>query len=199
MSNVTNMSYMFHCASSFNQDVSEWDVSNVTNMSYMFHCASSFNQDVSEWDVSNVTDIYYSSSFNQDVSNFRRQESGVEFSKLKVGDKVDCLDSSNRWAEAEIIKISKSTKQVLVSYLYWGNEWDEWVSDVSYNLAPLKTHTYYAGGPLEIGFRVEVLHDNVWREGFIMNKKGDKVSMQFIVVLLIDWYIFLCLSDQSVL
>ena len=123
----------------------------------------------------------------------------MEFSKLKVGDKVDCLDSSNRWAEAEIIKISKSTKQVLVSYLYWGNEWDEWVSDVSYNLAPLKTHTYYAGGPLEIGFRVEVLHDNVWREGFIMNKKGDKVSMQFIVVLLIDWYIFLCLSDQSVL
>ena len=74
VSNVTNMSYMFCRASSFNQDVSEWDVSNVTNMSYMFCCASSFNQDMSEWDVSNVTDMscmFYSAiSYDQDVSKW---------------------------------------------------------------------------------------------------------------------------------
>ena len=72
VSNVTDMSFMFYCSSSFNQDVSKWDVSNVTDMSDMFYCSSSFNQDVSEWDVSNVTNMsymfYYSSSFNQDVS-----------------------------------------------------------------------------------------------------------------------------------
>ena len=69
VSNVTDMSYLFYEASSFNQDVSEWDVSNVTDISRMFHSASSFNQDVSEWDVSNVTDMSYmfchASSFNQ--------------------------------------------------------------------------------------------------------------------------------------
>lgn len=49
------------------------------------------------------------------------------------------------------------------------------MSDFEYGIAPLKTHTYYAGGPLEKGFRVEVLHDGVWREGFVMETKGDKV------------------------
>ena len=46
--------YIFNGASSFYQNISEWDVSNVTNMSYMFYYSSSFNEDVSGWDVSNV-------------------------------------------------------------------------------------------------------------------------------------------------
>lgn len=35
-SNVTNMSYLFFNATSFDQDISGWNVSNVTNMPYMF-------------------------------------------------------------------------------------------------------------------------------------------------------------------
>ena len=49
-----NIFLMFFGASSFNSDLSNWDVSNVTNMSAMFKLASSFNQDLSEWNVSNV-------------------------------------------------------------------------------------------------------------------------------------------------
>ena len=57
LSGVTDMSYMFFGASSFNGDLSSWDVSKVTNMNRMFFGASSFNQTISSWDVSAVTDM----------------------------------------------------------------------------------------------------------------------------------------------
>jgi surface protein len=45
--------------STFNEDISNWDVSNVTNMSWMFYDAESFNQDINKWDVSNVKDMSF--------------------------------------------------------------------------------------------------------------------------------------------
>jgi surface protein len=74
VSNVTDVSGMFRGATAFNQDISSWDVSNVTDMGYMFAFASAFNQDISSWDVSNVTDMRYmfygTSSFNQDIGSW---------------------------------------------------------------------------------------------------------------------------------
>ena len=79
-SNITNMSGMFFQATSFNQDLSNWDVSNVTNMISMFRKARSFNQPLNNWDVSGVTNMsglnnmngvfYNASAFNQDLSNW---------------------------------------------------------------------------------------------------------------------------------
>ena len=39
---------------SFNQDLSDWNVSSVKDMEGMFNHAESFNQDISDWNVSSV-------------------------------------------------------------------------------------------------------------------------------------------------
>ena len=60
---------MFFFADSFNQDLSEWNVSSLTICDWMFRSAISFNQDISDWDMSNVTNLekmfYQAESFNQ--------------------------------------------------------------------------------------------------------------------------------------
>ena len=74
MSSVTDMSFMFFGAISFNQDIGSWNVSQVTNMSAMFTFANSFNQDIGSWDVSKVTDMFRmfngAEAFNQDIGGW---------------------------------------------------------------------------------------------------------------------------------
>ena len=73
-SGITNMGYMFYWDSSFNGDISSWDVRSVTNMGGLFAYATSFNGDLSNWDVSSVTNMYAmfyrSSSFNGNLSSW---------------------------------------------------------------------------------------------------------------------------------
>jgi surface protein len=73
-SRVTNMEGTFYNRSSFNEDISQWDVSRVTDMWRMFNEASQFNQGIAQWDVSNVTHMgsmfLGASQFNQDIGQW---------------------------------------------------------------------------------------------------------------------------------
>ena len=55
VSNVTTMEGMFEGAEKFNQDVSKWDTNKVKNMDKMFKNATEFNQDLSKWCVTSLT------------------------------------------------------------------------------------------------------------------------------------------------
>lgn len=71
---VTSLTSMFRNASTFNTDISHWNVSNVTTMASMFEDALSFNQDMSSWNVSSVIimDSMFrnTSAFNQSLGSW---------------------------------------------------------------------------------------------------------------------------------
>ena len=73
-SEITDISALL-CESSFNGDISNWNVSNVKYMNYVF-CGSEFtgeNGDISNWDVSNVEEMIHTfddSKFNGNISNW---------------------------------------------------------------------------------------------------------------------------------
>ena len=83
-SNITDLSFMFCGAHSFNQPVGNWDTSNVTDMSGMFMNAEAFNQPIGDWDTSKVSNMRFmlsrAKSFNQPVDGWNI--SNVEDSML---------------------------------------------------------------------------------------------------------------------
>ncbi len=74
MSNVESMDSMFRKASVFNQDIGDWDVGKVTDMSNVFVLTNAFNQDIGDWNVSAVTEMgfmfFHAKAFNQDIKEW---------------------------------------------------------------------------------------------------------------------------------
>ena len=102
---ITTLNFLFYKKSSFNQDISTWDVSNVTDMSLMFIGAEYFNQDISSWDVSNVTNMYetfYGTTFNQNISSW-------DVSKVKNmhGMFIDALTFNQDLSSWEVKSVKK--------------------------------------------------------------------------------------------
>ena len=108
ISNITNMTYLFGPIDNIenaNFDVSEWDVSNVTDMSYMFHDCKNFDCDLSSWDVSNVTDMQYmfkncyklkdNGLENWDVSNVKNMNGMFKDCKNIEGNGLENWDVKN--------------------------------------------------------------------------------------------------------
>ncbi|WP_416867652.1 MAG: FG-GAP-like repeat-containing protein [Imperialibacter sp.] len=106
-----SMDNMFKDATSFNQDLSSWDVSGVADMFFMFNNAASFNQDLSLWNVASVTSMANmftdASSFNQslgawDISNVTAMNGMLDNSGLSVANYDNTLIG---WAALPIANI----------------------------------------------------------------------------------------------
>jgi surface protein len=71
---MTDMSFLFFIAITFNENIISWDTSSVTDMRDMFLSAKAFNQPLNLWNVSSVTTMYQmftgADAFNQDISGW---------------------------------------------------------------------------------------------------------------------------------
>ena len=74
ISNITDIGWMFHYDSFFNQPLNNWNTSNVTKMDHIFHSCLTFNQPLNNWDTGNVTNMEFlfagAKNFNQNISNW---------------------------------------------------------------------------------------------------------------------------------
>ena len=111
--NITDTSKLFK-NTSFNEDISNWDVSNVINMNEMFYGASEFNQSLNSWRTSSV--LIFSSCFknankfnnsiNWDVSNAKyfnsMFENAVVFNKnIRNWNVSNALEFNNMFKNAD--------------------------------------------------------------------------------------------------
>jgi surface protein len=112
-SGITNMNRLFEDETTFNEDISSWDVSNVTDMQMMFDNYNSggnfvFNQDLSYWDTSNVTDM--SSMFrdcyvfNSDLSNWETVNVSVMWSMFEFA--LDFNSDISLWNVSNVTGMS---------------------------------------------------------------------------------------------
>ena len=106
--NVTNMSAMFYYAESFNQDLNDWDVSKVQTMNSLFAHALAFNGNISEWNVGNVVNMnsmfYRALSFNQNIGGWNVGKVGIMTSMFQAAEMFN--QDLNSWNVSNVADMS---------------------------------------------------------------------------------------------
>eukprot|EP01083_Nonionella_stella_P095196 267207_1 len=62
-------------------------------------------------------------------------------STYQIHTKCDCLDSTDKWCDAEIAEVDEEHQLIKIHYTGWDNRYDEWMNKDSYRIAPLHTTT----------------------------------------------------------
>jgi len=139
---VSNLSRMFYNCSSFNSNISGWDVSSVTDISEMFYGATSFDQDLSSWDFSSITlntgltDAFYNTALGVDnydallnnlnstatIPNNVDLDMGLNTKYSLVGNTSRVALSTKSWMITDGGIVSVNAKVVDASKTYGGSE-----------------------------------------------------------------------------
>ncbi len=118
VSNVTDMHGMFQNAHAFNQDIRDWDVSHVKDMSRMFRGANLFNQDIGDWNVSQVKDMsemfFGATAFNQDIGGWKVSQ--VIYMSYLLASADSFNQDLSRWTVSQVTQCNLAVCGLSTSY-----------------------------------------------------------------------------------
>ena len=154
---VTDTSYMFYKASSFNSEISAWDTSAVTSMAFMFTGTESMEQDISSWNVTavkNVSGMFTNSymcsegswpSFSQAAIGGEYTFSFLNDSHLGCTDNISDIMIIELWVNAGDV-LELPFKEYDGITVFWGdNTIDEYLTN------GYIAHTYSVTGYVQVG------------------------------------------------
>lgn len=77
------------------------------------------------------------------------------------------------------MKIDTRNKRIFVTFIYWDNTWDAWISESDNVIAVLHTYTYIEGGNLQLGQRIEALdRTNKWLHAFVIDISDEEEQVK---------------------
>jgi surface protein len=124
------MGIMFSEATSFNQDIGNWNTSNVINMNGMFYKATAFNQNIGNWNTSNVMSMdymfCYATSFNQDISNWNTSEVIYMYDMFNKATSFN--QNIGKWDIKNVIKMDNMFSGITISTLNYDALLNSWNS-----------------------------------------------------------------------
>ena len=107
----------------------------------------------------------------------KRDATGASRTKhgpYRAGQRVDVLDTVNKWAEADIVKVDPASRRIKVAYVGWSARWDEWLSWDDERVSPHHSQTYIAGARPRPGQRIEAKDDRgQWLEAEVLEVRDD--------------------------
>ena len=96
-----------------------------------------------------------------------------------MGEHVDCLDTINKWCNAEVREIDQANKRVFVHFTGFAAKYDEWI-ECSAEAGPLRIQKQWRRGmPFQLNNRVDVLDQmGKWLPGGIAAIETDEQGYQ---------------------
>ena len=126
---IEDMSQLFSNNTTFNQDISQWNVGSVKNMRLMFGNATAFNQDIGSWKTGTVTSMEQmfsgATSFNKDIGSWN--VSSVQNMRLMFGDATFFNQDIGDW---NVISVTNMRRMFINAVNFEGTNIGNWGNKV---------------------------------------------------------------------
>ena len=183
VSNVTNMFNMFNNAAVSELNLNNWDVSNVTNMGGMFYNTNISKLDLSNWDVSKVTNMigmFWNTNIPElNLSNWNVSKV-ISMSAMFTSSKISKLDVSN-WNISGKTSMVSMFNGVIISKLDLSSWNVSNVSDMSGMFAYSKiTELNLSNWAVSDDIALNRMFYSSTIQSIILSKTGARILTQFI-------------------